>query len=75
MLKLGHDGVSYSQESGGSQGLIGLAIDLSHHQPFLRYRIEENYSSDGVIEVHTIRHKALKKDVHPLHVWMRIVGQ
>ena len=74
MLELSHDGVSYFQESGGGQGLVGLAVDLSHRQPFLWYRVEEDYSFNSIVEVYSIHHEALKEHVHPLHVRMRIVG-
>ena len=42
MLELGHDGISYSQESGGGQGSVGLAVNLSHHWAFFWYCVQED---------------------------------
>ena len=74
-LELGHDGVSHSQESGGGQCSVGLAIDLSHRRPFFWYCVQEDYSPNSVVKVYSVRHKVLKEHVHPLHIGVQIVGQ
>ena len=73
-LKLGCNGIPYSKKGGGSQGLVGLAIDLSHCWPFFWDCVEENKSLLCITESHAVHPKVLKKHVHPLHIGVRIMG-
>ena len=61
-------------EGGSCQGLVSLGINLGSRLPLLWDHIEEYESLLHVTEVHVIGIQSLEQHVHPLHVWMRIVG-